>query len=329
LRHRRKYGVGPVGTYLADSLDDLMRESLTDLIAHGRPISPTRGPARELLAVRLELSNPRVRLSRSLARGKPFSCLGELIWYLAGSDDVEQIEYYVRKYRDEAEADGTVYAAYGTRLFGSGRLETAIETLRTKRDSRQAVVPLLDAEDLRRSDGHVPCTSTLQFLLRDGVLDLIVSMRSNDAYLGLPHDVFAFTMLQEIVARSVDAEMGTYIHLAGSFHLYEEHLEHAKAFLDEGLTLPKPMPPMPAKDPRRDVEMLVQAEASLRLGGTVDFARFSSSYWADLARLLGLFACEKNGLGAVQFGEMRQGIDAIEVYGVFLNDRFGAEGDTK
>jgi thymidylate synthase len=37
---------------------------------------------------------------------------------------------------------------------------------------------------------------------------MVTTMRSNDAYLGLPHDVFCFTMLQEIIARSLGREIG-------------------------------------------------------------------------------------------------------------------------
>jgi thymidylate synthase len=317
-----------VGSFAAESIDDLMHDALSALLDGGQATNPTRGPARELRGVRLELTNPRVRLSRSLARGKPFSCLGELVWYLAGSGDAEHIEFYVRKYRDEAEPDGTVHAAYGTRLFAdSGRLATAIATLRSKRDSRQAVVPLLDADDLLRRSGHVPCTSTLQFFLRDGLLDLVVSMRSNDAYLGLPHDVFAFTMLQEIVARSVDAELGTYVHMAGSLHLYDEHVESARSFLDEGFTVPKAMPPMPSGDPWPEVARLVEAERAIRLDGPIDFSAFGSPYWADLARLLKLFALTKKDASDGEIARIRSEMHSHDVYDVFLNDRFGVSGD--
>ena len=57
-------------------------------------------------------------------------------------------------------------------------------------------------------------------------------MRSNDVYLGLPHDVFSFTMIQEIVARLLGVEMGDYTHFAGSLHLYDEHADDAACLLD-------------------------------------------------------------------------------------------------
>lgn len=313
-----------VTSFEAESIDDLMNDALAVLLDRGEATHPSRGRARELRGVRLELTNPRVRLSRSHARGKPFSCLGELVWYLAGSNDVEHVAFYVSKYRDEAEADGSVHAAYGTRLFAEPqRLAAAIDILRNKKDSRQAVVPLLDAADLVLTKGHVPCTSTLQFFLRDGLVDLAVSMRSNDAYLGLPHDVFAFTMLQEIVARSVDAEVGTYIHVAGSLHLYDEHEAGARAFLAEGFTTKKAMPPMAIGNPWPDVDNLVRVEKAIRHGELPDFSTIDSHYWADLARLLALFALKRRPDSEADIARLRGEIHGIDVYGVFLNDNFG------
>ena len=78
-----------------------------------------------------------------------------------------------------------------------------IKTLSEKPTTRQAVVQILDAEDISEQHKNVPCTCTLQFFARGRRLHMVASMRSNDAYIGLPHDVFAFTMIQEIVARAL------------------------------------------------------------------------------------------------------------------------------
>ena len=45
-------------------------------------------------------------------------CLGETLWYLAGSNDLQFIKYYISIYGKFAEPDGTVHGAYGPRLFG-------------------------------------------------------------------------------------------------------------------------------------------------------------------------------------------------------------------
>ena len=293
-------------------------------MASGEAIHPSRGPAIELRGARLELTDPRSRLSRSYGRGKVFSCLGELVWYLAGSGSADHIGFYLRKYGDEAESDGTVHGAYGTRLFAdSGRLQSAIDILHEKRDSRQAVVPLLDATDLVSGYRHTPCTVILQFMLRDKQVDMIVYMRSNDAYLGLPHDIFAFTMLQELVARTVSAELGTYVHMVGSLHLYEEHREETEQYLEEGYTSFRPMPEMPPGDPWQAVGSLVKAEEAMRVGREVEQDPTGEPYWDDLIRLLHAFALSK-GTGSPDntISGIRKSMHS-DYYDVFYNDRFG------
>ena len=63
---------------------------------------------------------------------------------------------------------------------------------------------------------------------------MVTNMRSNDAFLGLPHDFFSFTMIQEVLARTVNLEIGVYKHVVGSLHLYEENIEQAEQFITEG-----------------------------------------------------------------------------------------------
>jgi thymidylate synthase len=148
-----------------------------------------------------------------------------------------------------------------TKFRGAGQrdlhqLDKVSEVLRRKPDSRQAVIQLFDGSDIVGEHGDVPCTSTLQFMLRRDKLHMLTNMRSNDAFIGLPHDFFCFTMLQEIMARSLSVELGTYKHAVGSLHLYDVDIQTAKQFLGEGWqSTEAPMPPMP---------MATRGPASLR-----------------------------------------------------------------
>src|SRR4051794_30649924 len=78
---------------IEDSLDDLLRAAIEAVLESGEAVLPTKGPNRELRGVTLQLTNPRARLSRSESRGKVFSALGELLWYLSGSNATDQIAY--------------------------------------------------------------------------------------------------------------------------------------------------------------------------------------------------------------------------------------------
>ncbi|HCF99027.1 MAG TPA: thymidylate synthase [Chloroflexi bacterium] len=279
-----------------DSVDDLARELFDRILEFGESTSPTKGKADELRAVTLELRNPRARLSRTAQRGRLFSSLGELCWYLSGSDDVAAIAYYLAKYNDFA-VDNRVPSAYGPRLFnfdGFNQLATIVDSLRKNQWTRKAVVQLFDHEDLALS-GEVPCTCNLQFMLRQDALELIVFMRSNDAYIGLVHDVFAFTMIQELVACTIGVELGSYVHIVGSMHLYEVNRDNARTYLSEGWQSIAPMPAMPRTDPREGLDWLLEVEGRLRLAQDpldVDLVG-PDPYWSDLARLLAIFGLMK------------------------------------
>ncbi|MHA6886699.1 thymidylate synthase [Ralstonia pseudosolanacearum] len=276
----------------AETLDDLLLKVYRRLLRGKSSITPSKGECSDLHGVLLQIRNPRARVSRTEQRSTLFSCLGEFLWYVAGSNELSFIQYYISRYDEFSDDLSTVHGAYGPRLFnmrGVDQVRNVIEKLNRNNDTRRAVIQLFNAEDLGcdvavgRKD--IPCTCTMQFSLRARQLHMFVTMRSNDAYLGLPHDVFAFTMLQEIVARAVGAELGTYKHAVGSLHLYSKNTDQATKYVDEGLQERIAMPSMPVGDPQPALSALVEAEREIRLGQAVNVSQFEP-YWADLVRLL-------------------------------------------
>jgi thymidylate synthase len=221
------------------------------------------------------------------------------MWYIAGSRDLDFIEYYVSRYREESEDGRTVYGAYGPRLFrmrGQNQLVNVFTLLKDRPTSRRAVVQLFDARDLGSHHKEVPCTCALQFMVRDERLLLFTSMRSNDAYFGLAHDVFAFTMLQELMARWLGLEAGQYHHSIGSLHLYDSHRGAARAYLREGWQETVAMPPMPPGDPWSAVKEVGRFESALRRTGRMPSHRMKlDPYWIDLVRLLGVYRAFRDG----------------------------------
>ena len=281
----------------AETVDDLMRTVIKKLFRHGMRTTATRGEMRELFGVLLEINNPRARLSRTEKRNLLFSAFGELLWYLSNNNSIDFIEYYAPGYGADNSADGvTVHGAYGPRLFNMqghyDQIENVLHLLTRKSSSRRAVIQLIDAHDVANSDKYkeIPCTCTLQFTIRDGRLLMLTHMRSNDAFVGLPHDVFSFTMLQEILARRLNVELGTYKHAVGSLHLYKPNFQDAKAYLNEGWQATIAMPPMPNGDPWPSINALQYAERELREGRAVDVDALNLlPYWSDLVRLLEIY----------------------------------------
>lgn len=303
------------------SLDDILRRVFSALLTSNSRIRPTKGPSTELAGVLLELTDPRSRLSRTETKGTVFSCLGELCWYLAKTNDLDFIKYYIPEYRYASDDGKTVYGGYGPRLFAMrgkyNQVGRIIRILRRKPDSRQAVIQLFDAEDLLKKRNDIPCTCTLQFLLRGGKLHLYTNMRSNDAFKGLPHDVFCFTMLQEIFARTLGVHVGVYKHAVGSLHLYDKDRQKANQYLKEGWQSNEAMPRMPTGDPWPNIKKLLRAEQKLKNDREYECRMELPPYWYDLVRLLAVFANQgrKTVIGELK-GEMTS-----DVYDVYIEKR--------
>ena len=285
--------------------------------------SGRRGKTFEIIGVNLLLEKPRARLSRSENRGKLFSALGEFLWYLSGSDTLAFIEKYVPLYVNEA-TDGVLYGAYGPRLLrmrgNINQLENVLALLKEHRGTRRAVIQLFNAEDIASNHIEIPCTTSLQFLLRDNALHLSTTLRSNDAYWGLPHDIFCFTMLQEMLARSLGVELGHYHHYVGSMHIYEAHQQAATVYLNEGHHRVTEMPAMPHQDPFSCLSCLLDAEKQIRHGQSIDAALTTTlAYWADLIRLLQVHWHSDNSTFLDQLSENF----ADPVYQQYLDSRRG------
>ena len=285
----------------AATLDDLLKSVFVALLKSKSRVVATKGSNVELTGVVLELSEPRARLSRTDVKGHAFSCLGELFWYLSGSDSSAHMEYYLPIYKKFAEPDGTIHGAYGPRIFGGRRsqYEVVRRLLSRKSSSRQAIIQIFDKKDIRRKYTDIPCTCSLQIIIRDDVLSMIVHMRSNDAYLGLPHDVFCFTMIQELLARDLNCKIGTYKHMVGSLHLYDRDLQKVSDFLSEGVQPTRAMPPMPKGGQWPTIVKIIEVEKKLRLDGAsavpmaLEIARNTPGYWADIIRLLAIYRVAK------------------------------------
>ena len=280
--------------FKGEGIDDILINLYRYLIKNGKPNNEaTRGCNIELLGVVVRIANPRARLSRSENRGKPFSALGELLWYLSKSDRLEFIKPYVEKYEDEA-TEGILHGAYGPRLFAMrdscDQIDNVIRLLREKPSTRRAVVQIFNAEDISQSYREIPCTTTLQFFVRSGLLHMFVTMRSNDAYFGLPHDVFCFTMLQEMIACKLGVELGEYCHFANSMHIYNKYITGAKDYIEEGFQQTIKMPVMPKGDAFKLIPKLLEAENKIRRGEAISPSQlFRCNYWADIVRLLKAF----------------------------------------
>jgi thymidylate synthase len=168
------------------------------------------------------ITDPTKNILKSNIRNMPMRyAVGELLWYLSGSNRLDAIKKYSKAWESLSDDGETVNSAYGYRIFeqfGFDQWEYVKDLLKKDPNTRQAVIHIKDASNKPTKD--TPCTVSLQFLLRNGQLNLTTYMRSNDIWLGFPYDVFSFTCMQIIMAFELGVEIGEYTHIAGSLHLY-------------------------------------------------------------------------------------------------------------
>ncbi|MGH3800145.1 MAG: thymidylate synthase [Pseudonocardiaceae bacterium] len=197
----------------------------------GVSVSPRGMVTTEVLGAHLCLTDPRRRLvdlppDRVI---NPAFAVAETLWILSGSDDpwIFQYNRALARYTD----DGRLQGAYGPRMRRwRGRvdqLDQVRRILTRDPDSRQAVIQLFDPEQDTRGHRDVPCTLNYRFFLRGDQLHMHTTMRSQDLWLGFPYDVFAATILQELLAGWLGVELGTYHHFVDSLHLYDKHTDSA------------------------------------------------------------------------------------------------------
>lgn len=245
-------------------LNNDFRTGLHHLMEHGITANPRGTVTKELLNYNITLSDARNRVITFKSRNTNTRyLLGELIWYVNGSNTLDGILPYSKFWANitnsgdhDGYEKGTVNSNYGNRLLGKSMLPSlteytgvvpvepinqwaeTISLLAKDKDTRQAILNIHLPSDRHIGNKDVPCTLSLQFLIRENKLHLIVNMRSNDIILGFTNDVFQFTMLQEIMQVQLketypDLELGHYFHNAGSMHIYSRHFDMAENILNE------------------------------------------------------------------------------------------------
>lgn len=215
-----------------DSLTQMWEQTLDKLVRDGKQVGTRNGGSREFMNWNGTLTDIEQNFVLNDWRAAdPSYAAAELLWYASSQSNVKMLLSYAPSYIRFAEADGCAHGAYGPRIMPL--LENVIQTLRRHPDTRQAVLPFWKPTDVKFTHqvNDMPCTVALHFILRDNRLHCICYMRSNDVWLGMPYDVFAFTMIQRLIADELKVTYGEYHHHVGSMHLYDTNFENGKKAL--------------------------------------------------------------------------------------------------
>ena len=201
-----------------------------------REQSGRAGQTREILGAAFVIKNPRQRwiVSRQPAVNPAFA-LAEVVWIVSGRRDSAFLNYWNPKLPQFAGEGDKYHGAYGFRIrrhLGLDQLDRAYQALSSNPDTRQVVLQIWDSSvdfplpDGRPADPDVPCNICSFAKIRAGRLEWMQVLRSNDLFLGVPHNFVQFTSLQEILAAWLGVEVGSYRHIADCLHVYTRDQEN-------------------------------------------------------------------------------------------------------
>lgn len=211
--------------------------TLQDIFTAGLPVAPRGQETLEMLqhTMRVDMRFPVVTAP---ARKLSEKFLGaEAYWILTGDDTVAGISPFNKNISQFSDNGETFFGAYGPKI--KEQLDYVVSKLKEDPDTRQAGLNIWRENPPPTKD--VPCTVSMFFNIRGGRLNAHVFMRSSDIWLGVPYDVFNFSMVAHLICCRLNANAERrmiitpgILHLtAASRHLYLRNKPEAAAvFVD-------------------------------------------------------------------------------------------------
>lgn len=201
---------------------------------------------------------PPMSVTVSLARGelpllrrrltRPRTAAAEVAWFVSGNPQLAMLHEFGVRIWDKFSKPGPfgveAECSYGERWrrhFGRDQLRLALDALTADRSDRRVLVSAWDpARDGLGSPGqvNVPCPACFTLSVRAGVVDSTLLLRSSDLFVGLPYDAMGHALLVDAVSRSLDLAPGRMQLSIAHPHLYEQHWEMARDYLEAGGVVP-------------------------------------------------------------------------------------------
>jgi thymidylate synthase len=155
----------------------------------------------------------------------------ELAWYSSMSRNVHDIPGKVPDiWLKVSSKDGMINSNYGWCVFSAengSQFKNVLRELKENPESRRAIMiytrPSMWKDYNEDGMSDFMCTNSVQYMIRDGVLNAHVNMRSNDAIFGYRNDWAWQKYVLTLLAYSLEVPIGKIYWNAASLHVYERH----------------------------------------------------------------------------------------------------------
>lgn len=149
-------------------------------------------------------------------------------WYMSGDPSAVEISSIARKWKSCMDSDGNVNSNYGYLWNKGNQIQYVVDELTKNKESRRAVISLYDGKERHNYENDTPCTIAIKFYIHKEKLQMTVMMRSNDLWYGFCNDQYCFSNLQQMIAKLLSIEVGSYYHFANNMHIYNNFLNKIK-----------------------------------------------------------------------------------------------------
>jgi thymidylate synthase len=177
------------------------------------------------------------------------SVFHEWKWFCSGSTNTKNLKATI--WNEWATEDGELGPIYGqqwtawpTRDGGAiNQIDYVVQTLKTNPDSRRILfhgwnVEYLPDEQLSPQEnvraGKMalpPCHLLYQFYVANGRLSLMMTIRSNDLFLGCPFNIAQAALWVHVLAQQCDLGVGELVVSIGDAHIYNNHRQQVQTQL--------------------------------------------------------------------------------------------------
>ena len=219
--------------YIASDKGTDIKENVRTIYADGTPAYYRQVVGLQVRFKPYKDSKGNYRALLPTTRYAPYkSAIKELEWiWLYRSNDVKFLRdklgvNYWNEWQDE---NGTIKKGYGYQLAKplynyNSQVDYIIGEIKNNPNSRRIITELWDVDDLEDMT-LTPCLHHTQWTIENGKLTLFLKQRSCDLGLGLVSNIFQYQVLQHLIAKECNLEVGDLIWTGVNIHIYDRHID--------------------------------------------------------------------------------------------------------
>nr|DAS54899.1 MAG TPA: Thymidylate synthase [Caudoviricetes sp.] len=153
------------------------------------------------------------------------TAIKELLWiWQMQSNDVRKLQdMNVHIWDEWMQEDGTIGKAYGYQLAKYKQVDNLIKTIKEDPTSRRMITTLWNIEDLPEM-ALQPCAFQTLWNINKGKLNCMLTIRSNDWFLGNPFNIAQYAALVYMIAQVTNYKPGRLTVCINDAHIYENHI---------------------------------------------------------------------------------------------------------